>query len=447
MSEPSQTERVCQWVASAREREYPDVVLQEAVKCLVDWTAVCIGAYERPEPRIVHDAMLAWGGAGQARLLWGGSVSTQAAALVNGTLSHALDFDDTHISSVVHASAPLWTALLAVGTARQVDERLLLKAFVTGFEVAARLGDGGVGLRLNDNGWHATPTLGRLAVAAGVAVVLSLDARQVSHALAIAATQAGGLTASFGTMAKPFHVGKTAADGILAAELSAAGFEGAKGIIDVDSAFIRTLLQDPAITLEMAPFEEQWEIERNSFKPYAACQLTHAAIDAARALRPRIEGRNISRMRAEVHPLAIKIANVRDPSTSTEGKFSLGYCIALGLQGHPVTTQDFSDAMLQDATLKGLASRVESVPSESVSRTSVRLHVEFEDGQTVRQDIEHAFGSIGNPMQWPELEAKFLAVAQPVIGNNTRELLQTLHTFGEPGSLARMFELTAQPKR
>ena len=442
MPETRQTQIICRYIAGARARVYPSAVMDEARKCLLDWTAVCMGAYDAPEAAVVHKVTAAWGSQGGARLLWGGQSSAVVAALINGTLSHCLDYDDTHIPSVIHVSGPLWAALLAVGSAQGCDEELLLKAFITGFEVGARIGDQGVGIRLNNGGWHATSTLGRLAVAAGVAVLLDLDEPQTAHALGLAATQASGLTASFGTMAKPFHVGKSAMDGIMAADLAAAGFEGAAGVLDADSSLLRTLFQDPSVRLQISAFDAGWEILRNSFKPYAACQLTHAAVDAARQARAAVAGRPIRRMRVDVNPLAVKIAGVKQANTPTEGRFSMGYCVALGLQGHAVTMQDFLPQRLQQRDLRELAERLESVADESVSRTSARLHIELQDGTALTQVVEHAFGSIGNPMGWSELQAKFLAVVGPLTPR-AHELMQTLRQFGAGGTLSRMFELTA----
>jgi 2-methylcitrate dehydratase PrpD len=444
MSEPSQTQQVCRYIAGSRRRDIPEDVLDEARKCLLDWTAVCVGAYDAPEASRLQKVMGQWQSQGQARMLWGGQSSAAVTALINGSLSHCLDYDDTHIPSVIHISGPLWAALLAVGTARGCPQELLLRAFITGFEVAARIGDRGVGLRLNNSGWHATATLGRLAVAAGVAVLLDLSEMQTSHALGLAATQASGLTASFGTMAKPLHVGKAAMDGLLTAELAQADFEGAAGVLDADSPLLRTLLQDPDLVLQMAPFDSVWEICRNSFKPYAACQLTHGAIDAARRARTAVAGRAIARMRVDVNPLAIKIANIRKASTPCEGRFSMGYCVALGLHGYAVTPQDFLPERLQQPKLRELANRLELVGDATVSRTAARLRIELEDGSHITEWVEHALGSIGNPLGWPELETKFLALVEPVTGRAI-ELLEWLREFGNGSSATPLFDLT-RPK-
>lgn len=444
IKDKTQTDVVCLYIEGTRDRHFPKEVLDEAKKCLVDWAAVCIGAYQAPEARIVHDVLRSWNCQGNARLLRGESASPAIAAMINATLSHCLDFDDTHIPSVIHVSGPLWAAILAVGSDRGTDEKLLLKAFITGFEVATRIGDKNVGIRLNNNGWHATPALAGIAVAAALAVLLNLTRDKIAHALGIAATQASGLTASFGTMSKPFQVGKTAMNGVLAAELASAGLSGAPGILDTRSSFVHTLLQDNELRLELSPFDDVWEITRNGFKPYAACQLTHAAIDAARLATTAVKDKNVERIRAFVNPLTLKIADVRNPVTLTEAKFSLAYCVALGLSGYTAGVNDFDLERVQNPALAQLASKLEAIPDEAISRTSARLEIHIGGAEPLIFEVENAVGSIGNPLGWQELDDKFKGLVTPAIGDAANELLEVLHRFEERGSLKKLFEFSSR---
>jgi 2-methylcitrate dehydratase PrpD len=314
---------------------------------------------------------------------------------VNGTLAHCLDYDDTHIESILHGSGPTWAATLAAGAGRNASERELLSAFITGFEVGTRVGNGGIGVRLNHSGWHTTCVLGRYSSAAAASALLGLNATQVKHALGIAATQVGGLTASVGTMAKPFHAGMTASDGVLAAELASQHFEAAVNLLDSDKGLIPTLFQDPSAAVRVAEFGKRWEIMRNSFKPYAACQLTHASIDCALKLGETLRGAEIARIRAYVNPLAIKMAGHTNASTPNEGKFSLAYTIALGLTGYRATLEDFTAGRLGDRRLQALAARVETIASEEVERTGARVEVTLADGRTLTEETQLAFGCVG----------------------------------------------------
>ena len=161
----------------------------------------------------------------------------------------------------------------------------MLAAFVAGFETASRVGYG-LGEAVTARGWHSTGVFGRLGAAAASAVLLKLDVERTLHALGAAATQTSGLTASFGTMAKPFHAGKAAMDGVLSAQLAAGGFRAATGLLESAGGLDSALVQDHSVRIKPADFSG-WEILNNSFKPYAACHLTHPAVDAGRALHAK----------------------------------------------------------------------------------------------------------------------------------------------------------------
>lgn len=444
MTPHSNSAALAAYIAQTRQRVLPQDIANEARKCLLDWTGVCIAARDLPEARAVSALARGWTTQGHALLFTGGTATAALAALVNGTLSHCLDYDDTHIPTAIHVSGPVWATVLALGAQQQADEETMLKAFVTGFEVAAHLGDDGIGVRLNNSGWHATSTLGMLGAAAAACVVMGFDETQVSNAMGLAATQVGGLTASFGTMAKPFHPGKAAMDAIIAVELVAQGMTAAPQLFDGPHGVVPTLLQDRTMDYRVPSFDSNWEITRNSFKPYAACQLAHAAIDAARSARARVDGRRIERIVAYVHPLALKIAGVRDPRSSTQGKFSIGFCIALGLEGFSVTTQDFTSAQLEDPRIRDITRKVELTVEDGIERTATRLAFEMADGECFTQNVEHAFGSIGNPMSREDLDEKFMTVVGPVMGELSAELLDLIHHFERPGSLARISAICAR---
>ena len=441
MTVTSNADLIAHFVARHRGRSYPEGVLDAAKQCLVDWFGVCLGALAEPAALCVHRTVAAWRSQGNARILLGGRSAPVAAALINGTLAHCLDYDDTHLESLLHGSAPTWAATLAVGTDRGSSERDLLSAFITGFEVGTRIGSNGIGEQLNSRGWHTTCVLGRFSSAVAAAVLLDLDQAQIKCALGLAATQVGGLTASVGTMAKPFHAGKTAADGVLAAELAAQGFKAPADILENDDGLIPTLFQDSAMRVGIAAFEDRWDITQNSFKPYPACQLTHASIDCARRLAEVIGDAEIRRVRAFVNPLATRLAGLTNASTSTEGKFSLAYTIALGLAGRQVTINDFGEQSLRNPHIVTLASRVETIACEEIARTAARLEITLASGRVLTEETLFHIGSIGNPMKWPELQTKFMSMAEPELGTFAADLLGILRDFDQPGSLRAAFAL------
>src|SRR5581483_4152573 len=245
------TESVVTFVCAAG-RKYPIEVMDAARMCLVDWTGVAIGALNEPAGTTLRRVVN--GSVGRSLVLNGDTADPWVAALINGTLAHSLDFDDSHVGSLTHISGPTWAAVLAL--APEVENGDLLGAFVTGFETGARLGIN-FGPALLERGLHATGIVGCIAAAAAGCALLRLDQTQTAHALGLALTQAAGLTASFGTMAKPFHAGKAAMNAVLAVQLARAGFTGAPNILDKPNDLARTLVQDGTIQLSSI-LNDEW---------------------------------------------------------------------------------------------------------------------------------------------------------------------------------------------
>src|SRR5581483_11074719 len=254
-----------------------------------------------------------------------------------------------------------------------------------------------------------------------------------------ALTQAAGLTASFGTMAKPFHAGKAAMNAVLAVQLARAGFTGAPNILDKPNDLARTLVQDGTIQLSSI-LNDEWQILQNTFKPYASCLLTHPSIDCAREVYRARGSVRAKRIRAEVHPLALKLAGKKAPRTSLEGKFSLSYCIALGLTGHRASAADFSDTQLRDKTIATLADRIELTADPMLRETAARLTVEIDNTKQVAE-VSFALGNPQNPMQWSDMEAKFFGLTNPHLGADAKRLFEELNTVNPsaPASVLSRF--------
>src|SRR5512139_3270628 len=218
--------------ASARSIRYealPEDVVFLARQCVIDWFGVALAGADEPLTRILRAEAAEEGGNPRATLIGSGQrTSTQQAALVNGAASHALDFDDVSMMMSGHPSVPVIPALLALAEERGASGEPFIAAFVAGFEVACRIG----ALMMPGHysaGWHATGTLGTFGAAAACANLLQLDEDRWLHALGIAGAQAAGLKSMFGTMCKPLHAGKAAANGLLAAKLAERGFTSNTG--------------------------------------------------------------------------------------------------------------------------------------------------------------------------------------------------------------------------
>ena len=422
------TRTIAEFLATLSARTLPPAVLDMARLCLADWLGVALGAADEPAARIVRDTALSWSNAGASTVLLGGAAAAPVAALCNGTLAHCLDFDDTYVKAVVHISAPVWAATLAVGEDVGASESQMLTAYIGGFEAAARAGMG-LGELVTARGWHGTGVFGRIGAAAAAGVLLKLDIAATVNALGTAATQAGGLTASFGTMAKPFHAGKAAMDGVIAAQLASRGFTAAQHVLDAGGGLDSALIQDRCATLQ-APDFSHWEILDNSFKPYAACHLTHPAIDAAKAARaatPNVA--NATSVEADVGALALQVTGCKSgtPATGLEAKFDLKYCIALALHGQPLSAAAFAEPWRCNPAVAATAARIKATAAPDLGFASARLRV---GGETQKQfDVAIARGHPGNPLDWNDMQEKFLGLLPP--SADGQALFERLRLFGD----------------
>jgi len=434
------------FIAASRETVYAPEVIDAAKMCLVDWFGVALGAVREPAAAAVRQAALRWNSGGRAHILLGPAVAPLAAVLVNGTMAHCMDYDDTHLDGAGHISAPTWATALALSEQHGKTEHEALGAFITGFEVAARLGAGGYGRKLQHVGFHPSAIFGRYAAAAAASVLMGLDRARIAHTLGVAGTTAGGLNASFGTMSKPFHLGKAAMDAVLAAELAAEGFEAATDLLDHPDGLPAAFVQDRSSTIAPEPFTAGEALMRNAYKPYACCKATHACIDAARELSKEIDAAAIERVVLGASPMTARVAARPDPRTPLEGKFSVAYCTALGLSGYPAVEGDFSAERLRDPALRALIGKSELVVQPNTELTQGFVEVQLADGRRLRADVPLARGNPGNPIGWDGMAAKFVGLVEPVLGRDARPLFEALRQFEAPGTLARVMRLVRRQR-
>jgi len=438
-----------EFVATAGTRTFPPEVIDAAKMCLVDWMGVALGAHAEGAAVSTRRMAEAWGAGGNAQILLGPKTTPALAALVNGTMSHCMDYDDAHTQGGGHVSAPNWAAALAMASHLGADEQRTLMGFITGFEVMARLGGGGaagMGRNLQLRGIHPTSVWGRFGAAAVACAMLGLDAERTAHAMGVAATTAAGLNASFGTMSKPFHAGKAAMDGILAAQLAAEGFEAATNLLDADNGLQGTFIQDRQGAIPPLEFSAGWELLRNAFKPYACCRATHPSVDAARSLAAQVGDAEVVEVQSVVHKGALVPAGQMNPQTPLQGKFSMPYCIALGLRGYDAVFTDFSPERLADRRIMDIVPRVTCTEDPDLERFQARLAVILADGKRLEAETKVVLGHPDNPMTWDDMHTKFAGLVEPVLGADDSEALwDTMRDFEQPGALAKVLALV-QPR-
>src|SRR5579864_4467555 len=268
----------------------PETVRELARQCVLDYYGVAFAGADDPLVQILLDELSEAGGAEQASVIGRrGRLPALSAALVNGAIGHALDYDDVNLAMPGHPSVAILPGLLALAEQRQSSGREVIAAFVAGYETACRIG---MALKPGhyDLGFHATATVGSFGAAAACARLLGLDAEATARALGIAGTQAAGLKSQFGTMCKPFHAGKASQNGLLAARLAARGFSSRGDLVECVQGFAATHGPEFHPDAAFAEPPNGFHIRANLFKYHAACYLTHGPIEAARAVRERHGG-------------------------------------------------------------------------------------------------------------------------------------------------------------
>ncbi|MDE3077901.1 MAG: MmgE/PrpD family protein, partial [Chloroflexota bacterium] len=304
-----ETAQLVRFAAQTQYQDIPAAAIGESKRCILDFLGVAIGAKEAAAPRIALESVRVLGGAPQAHVLaYGDLTSVANAALVDGILSHVLDFDDTHIPTILHASGPILAAALPLAEWKRLSGKELLAAHAVAFEVAAR-----VSLALYpqhyDAGWHMTGTTGTLGAAAAAARLLGANAGQLTHAIGIAGTQAAGHREQFGAMTKSLHCGKAASNGLLAGLLAVRGYTAADDSLQGRRGMFQTMSPAADASQLTEGLGERWEIFRNGFKPYACGVVTHPAIDAVRQLGSRqgVRAADVERIELRVHPLVLEL--------------------------------------------------------------------------------------------------------------------------------------------
>ncbi|MGH3319556.1 MAG: MmgE/PrpD family protein [Streptosporangiaceae bacterium] len=423
---PGATGAVAAGAVGVRFEDLPGEVVTVAKQCVLDALGVAVAGAGEPAVTIVRDAVCGDAPAGPSVLVGvGGTARPVDAAMVNGTSAHALDYDDVSAVMGGHPSAPVLPAVLALAEQLGASGRALLAAFVAGFEVECRVGEA-VGPDHYERGFHTTATVGTFGAAAGCSRLLGTGPARAEAALGIAATQAAGLKSMFGTMCKPLQVGKAAANGLLAAELTARGFTSAADGLACPQGFAATQTNafDPEPT--HASFGSPWHILDVLFKVHASCYLTHACIEAALTLRDEIgDPAEVERIVLTVSPGHLTVCNIARPRTGLEGKFSLRLTTALALATGATGESEFTDEKVTDPRLAALCARTEVVVDESMPRYAGAVTLFTRDGRTLRAEADS-----GSPAwadhpseQAPRLIEKFDALAAPVVGGERAALL------------------------
>ena len=409
------TATLAEWALARDTAQMPADVREAARRCVLDWMGVSLAGADDPLIRILIEAALEEGGNPRCTLVAQTErVSPLQAALINGTTSHALDYDDVNLAMNGHPTAAVLPAILALAETRNSSGAEMIAAFVAGYETVAR-----VGLLVAPGhyaqGFHATCTLGVIGAAAGCARLLRLDLDATARAIGIAATQASGLKGQFGTQCKPFHAGVAAQNGLRAALLAARGMESRTDILECRGGFAATLSPDFHPVIALAD-PQRYFIRDNLFKYHAACYGTHSSIECARQLRaehgltPGVIQRAVVRVVVRAASGADGMCNIQNARTGLEAKFSLRFTTAAALLGRDTADlATYSAAVCADPAQVALRDKITVELERSWPQHSVKgeVIIETTDGRQLQASRDAGIPDTDLAAQGKRLDNKF----------------------------------------
>jgi 2-methylcitrate dehydratase PrpD len=421
-----------------------------------DTVGVAIAARTLGVGLAATEVALGAGGPAHAAV-WGSgqACSAEDAALANGTLAHALDFDDTHAAAIMHSSAVIVPAALALGESMKSSGRDILAALVVGYQVAARLGRLAPG-PFQDHGFQATSVLGVFAAATVAARLMKLTPEEAVNALGIAGSTASGLMAylSDGSDVKQMHPGWSAMSGIRAARMAKAGFRGPSAVFEyklgVYQSFARVDISDRWQDAGGAP----WEVELMAPKPYPACLCVHAPMQGILELRAagKISAQragDIANIHCDVPNWYVGLifepsAGKNAPRTPYEARFSGPWTMARALLDGGLDVWSFSPEKLSDPAALALCRRttykVEALP-EFPAAFPARVTVTMSTGETHVAYIAHNLGTPGNPMSAADITGKFMACATPALGEAAAaDVSRLIDSLAQDDGAERLFQ-------
>lgn len=399
--------------------DFPETVRHEARRCLVNYFACALAGWRDPALAIASRVFSRIGPEGHCQVIGSGrSGSALHAASLNAMAANVFDFDDTHLPTIVHPTAPVASVAFALAQLRCISGVELLQAVVGGIELQCR-----IALAISPGhyarGWHITSTCGVFGSAAAASRLLGLDATQTGWAFGCAASQAGGLVETLGTMAKSIGIGNAASNGLLSALLAQDGFSGPAAPLEGVRGFVPVFGSDvnwPALTQGLG---ERWEILANTYKPYPCGVVLNPVIQACLALRPSVatELVHIERVVLRAHPLLRQRTDRPSVASGKASQVSAQHAVAVCLTRGRAGLDEFSDLAVADQTVQALGRRLEFVDDESLGVEAAEVTLVMTDGRRSAHFVEAAHGSLASPLTDTEL------------GNKCRELVR----YGESG--------------
>lgn len=451
----SHTARLAQFVISLQWNAVPATVRHEALRSILNYFAVALGACQDPTIDKAIRVMLPFrstGSTGNSASLIGRPEQFDMlhAAAINAMAANVYDFDDTHIPTIVHPTAPVAAALLALAQTRPLSGADFLLAFVAGVEVECRIANA-LSPGHYARGWHITSTCGVFGAAAATATVLGLSPNETVWAFGNAAAQSAGLVETLGSSAKSISVGNAARNGLLSALLAQAGFEGPAAPLDGAFGFLKVVGDTVNWSALEGELPARWQLQRNTYKPYPCGVVLNPVIDACLelAISPELiaHGREaITRIEIKGHPLLRQRTDRPGVTNGRQSQVSAQHAVGVVLLRHRAGLPEFSDAAVADPSIRALGAKLSFIDDASMSVDAAHVRVTFTDGASTESRIEAARGGLANPLTDAELEAKLHTLCgYGQSGVDAKRLIAAVWALEHSGDAGEIMSLAVPP--
>ncbi|MCL2430500.1 MAG: MmgE/PrpD family protein [Alphaproteobacteria bacterium] len=394
------------FVSESRWEEVPAAVRHEAKRSLLNFLGCALGVANSPAVETAAQLVRRFSGPTQASLIGRAErLDMLSACFVNAIAANLLDYDDTHLDTVIHPTAPVAPAVLALAEEHGLSGAEALHALLLGMEVECRIGNA-VSPNHYARGWHITATCGVFGATAASARLLGLSAAVTGHALGVAASEASGLVENLPTAAKNVGVGNAARNGLFAALIAEAGYTAAPEAIEGRLGWARAMGDAPRIDALSGALGAHWEAARNTYKPYPCGIVMHPVIDACLALRAR-----------GVRPEMVHSVIVRGPSLLLErgdrpvanerdARVSIHHCAAVALQFGAAGVREFEPDMVTAPDVVALRNATQAEIDAAIPVGAATVIVALRDGTRHEARVAAARGSEANPLSDADIEAK-----------------------------------------
>jgi 2-methylcitrate dehydratase PrpD len=399
-------ERLGRFIAETRLEDLSKAVRHEAKRSLLNFMGGAAGVAADPAVETAVRVLTPFSGPATATLIGRREkMDAMCASFVNAVSSNLLDYDDTHLRTVIHPTAPVAPPVLALAEQRGLSGADALLAFALGAEVECRLGNSVLGHYAR--GWHITATCGVFGAAAATSRLLKLTPQQTWNALGIAASQSGSLVENLPSAAKNVGMGNAARNGLFAALLAEQGYTAAPAAIEGKHGWARATGDTPNLEELLGELGTRWELAKNTYKPYPCGIVMHSIIDACLQLRSKFNLKAEDVASVVVRGDALLLARGDRPvRNERDAKVSIHHSVAAPLIWGHAGVPEFSEAAVSDPAARALRDKVRAELDPSFPTGASQVIVQKRDGKTLEAAVVHAHGSLENPLSDSEIESK-----------------------------------------